>query len=62
MGVIPQFEIYTVEGYWDVRPLRVLVGPFCGEVMHLPHVLLVLPLLAVILVGSSGDCEYHTEG
>jgi hypothetical protein len=31
-------------------------------VVHPPHVLLVLPLVAMVLVGSSGDCKYHTEG
>ena len=27
-----------------------------------PHMLFALPLVAVILVGSPGDCEYYTKG
>jgi hypothetical protein len=45
-----------------MRPLRILVGPFDSEKMHMSHVLLALPLVAVILIGSFGDCKYHTEG
>jgi hypothetical protein len=60
--VVHQFEIHAIEGYWDMRPLRILVGPFGSKMMHSPHVLLVLPLVVVIVIGSSGDCKYHTEG
>ena len=34
----------------------------CGEVMHPPHVLLAMSLVAVILVGSPDDREDHAEG
>ena len=30
--------------------------------MYSPHMHFALSLVAMIIVGSSGDCEYHTSG
>lgn len=60
--VLLQLEIGAVEGDWDVGPLGVFVGAFCGHVVDAPEVLPPLPLVAVVFIGSSGDGQDYTEG
>jgi hypothetical protein len=59
--VVFQFEICAVKGYLDVRPLRVLVGPFCSEVVHPPHVFLALPLVVVVVVRLDAGFAFEVE-
>ena len=62
MRVVTKLEVRAVKGCREMGPLWILVWTRTGHTVHPSHALFALSFVAMIIVGSTGDCEYYAEG